>query len=313
MILENLMDATGLGQQDLYKIVRSAPLRYKVFKIPKRSGGEREIAQPSRPLKALQRILIASYIGALPIHESALAYRQGIGLRANALRHTDSEFILKLDFKNFFNSLTVMDWNKYVRRSNLELDSDDKAILRYLMFYGGGESAPKYLSVGAPSSPMLSNVLMYDFDVRVSAAAQQRNVTYTRYADDLTFSANRINDLLGIERDVTRIVAAIKSPNLTLNDAKRGLYSRAGKRLVTGLIVTPGGDVSIGRDRKRLISSMVDRIRQSLDLTNEHIAQTKGYIAFAIGCEPDFVLRLRRKYGDALIDRILRHEHQPKE
>lgn len=87
MILDILMDSTGLGRTDLVKLIHTAPVRYKVFRIPKRTGGEREIAQPSKPVKALQRAIMTEYLSTLPVHEAAAAYRQGRSILDNAKQH----------------------------------------------------------------------------------------------------------------------------------------------------------------------------------------------------------------------------------
>lgn len=306
MILDLLMDSTGLGRIDLAKLIHSAPVRYKVFRIPKRSGGEREIAQPSRPIKSIQRAIVSGYLSNLPVHEAAAAYRTGRSILDNARKHKDARFVLKLDFVNFFNSLKVSDWDAYVRRNLKELSSEDRYILRQLIFFGAGSAQPRFLSVGAPSSPIVSNILMHAFDEELNSRSKRFGINYTRYADDITLSAASIGPLLEIENSIPRILAKSKSPSLKLKREKRGLYSRAGRRMVTGLVITPTGAVSLGRDRKREISVMVDHVKKGVNRSDEHILQTKGYLGFAISCEPEFVGRLRRKYGDDVIDLILR-------
>lgn len=307
MILEKLMDGTGLGRAELLKIIHTAPARYKVYAIPKRSGGERQIAQPSRPLKILQRIIVDSLLNELPIHDAASAYRVGRSIRDNAEAHCASNFVLKLDFVNFFNSLLVGDWDAYVRRNLTKVSAEDRYILRQLLFFGAGSINPRYLSIGAPSSPIVSNILMYQFDLEMSARCGKAGVNFTRYADDITLSATAIGPLLELENGIPRVLAKTKSPRLELKREKRGLYSRAGRRMVTGLVLTPDGNVSLGRERKREISAMVDHVRKDINVRPAHILKTKGYLGFAISCEPAFLDRLRAKYGDALIDRILKY------
>jgi hypothetical protein len=305
MILDLLMDGTGLGRADLVKIIHTAPARYKVYTIPKRAGGDRPIAQPSRPLKILQRIIADGLLNELPIHDAAAAYRIGRSIRDNAEVHRHSSFVLKLDFVNFFNSLLVSDWDAYARRALVNLSAEDRYILRQLLFFGAGSIQPRYLSVGAPSSPVVSNILMYRFDEELSARCEKVGVRFSRYADDITLSAASIGPLLELENGIPRILTKTRSPRLELKREKRGLYSRAGRRMVTGLVLTPDGTVSIGRERKREISAMVDHIRKEIDASDAHVLKTKGYLGFAISCEPDFVSRLRTKYGDGVIDYIL--------
>jgi hypothetical protein len=146
---------------------------------------------------------------------------------------------------------------------------------------------------------------MFRFDDELSARCGRAGVNFSRYADDITLSAAEIGPLLELENGIPRVLAKTRSPRLELKPEKRGLYSRAGRRMVTGLVLTPDGHISIGRQRKREISAMIDHVRKSINTSDEHMLETKGYLGFAISCEPDFVNRLRTKYGDELINQIL--------
>ncbi len=83
---------------------------------------------------------------------------------------------------------------------------------------------------------------------------------YTRYADDITVSGKNVEDVLRFEASFMRTIKATKSPVLASNDEKRGIYLKGQRRMVTGLIVTPTNEISIGRERKRLISVMLHKV-----------------------------------------------------
>jgi RNA-directed DNA polymerase len=108
----DLLRALGWSGKDLERIIATAPARYKVYTIPKRHGGHRIIAQPSRELKMIQRYILYNKLDGCPIHEAAMAYVTGRNIRANAERHRAENVILKLDFKDFFPSIKVRDWEK---------------------------------------------------------------------------------------------------------------------------------------------------------------------------------------------------------
>ncbi len=98
---------------DLEYVIRSAPKRYKVYRIKKRGGaGERTIAQPAVEVKYLQYWVMTNVLRQFPIHDAATAYRSGAGIIQNAGRHARNRFLLKLDFRNFFNSLRSVDWTR---------------------------------------------------------------------------------------------------------------------------------------------------------------------------------------------------------
>jgi RNA-directed DNA polymerase len=235
---------------------------------------------------------------------------RGINIRHNAAAHQRSRVILKLDFENFFPSITVKDWDRLLRtRRPAEIELADARYYRLLLFWGQRSPTPRCLSIGAPTSPALSNIIMYALDTLFSEAANLSNVTYTRYADDITASAGRIEDVLEFERHLARIVNGTSSPSLRFNREKRGVYLRGQKRMVTGLIITPPGSISIGRQRKRLISAMLHKATlDSLDA--EHLKSLRGMLGFCIANEPDFVTRMRRKYGSTVVDYVLKFDQR---
>lgn len=308
-LLPLLVAGTGLSEPDIIRIVSNAPLRYKSYTIPKRRGGKRIISQPARELKALQRILTERFLSKLPVHQSATAYRAGTSIKHNALAHAPNGPILKFDFANFFPSISARDWSNYCEREGLMLEARDIWISTNIFFQRWSRHGRLSLAIGAPSSPCLSNVLMNAFDTKVASEVASDQVTYTRYADDLTFSAKRTGYLNQVEKTLRRSIREMKSPALTLNESKTVLATKKYKRFVTGLILTNDGKVSLGRERKR-------RIRAALKHYADHRLdiqqQTKlaGLVAFAHDVERDFVVRMEKKYGSELL-RALKFVRMP--
>lgn len=301
-ILSSLSSATGLTMDDLVRIVNTAPRRYKTFEIPKRNGEMREISQPARELKFIQRVLMEAVLQDLPVHGAAKAYRRGVSIKDNAIAHSGTGPILKMDFRDFFPSIKGTDWFDYCRRNNV-LDEKNAIISCNLFFRRArGEKLLK-LSIGAPSSPMISNILLYEFDSIVSEEAKRRRINYTRYADDLTFSGQRI----GMLKDMLQVVAAatrqIKRPRLRVNDAKTTFITGASRRMVTGIVLSNDGSIGLGHDRKRLLSAKVHHVLTG-KLVGDEVAKLAGELSFANMAEPGFLDKLRAKYGTEIIDRI---------
>jgi RNA-directed DNA polymerase len=313
-LLRELVEETGLSAAEIQRIALTAPARYKVYDIPKRHGaGSRTIAQPSRELKALQHYILHKKLAKYKVHANSMAYVRNRNIRQNAERHAQPNPILKLDFKDFFPSIKVLDWERFARRTPiLEVEQADIRLYSQIMFWGQQKRSivPKCLSIGAPTSPALSNILLFDLDVVLSLEAERIGAIYTRYADDITISAANIDSILSFEKFARRSVKALKSPKLTFNDDKRGLFKKGQRRLVTGLVMTPDGRISVGRERKRLISSMLHRSSNEL-LDKVERSRLKGLLGFCIANEPDFLRRMRVKYGDNVVDTALRF-HAPK-
>jgi hypothetical protein len=293
-IIERMSSDLALMPSHLATIIQTAPLRYKVFEIPKKAGGFREVAQPAREVKAIQRWLMRELTDLLPIHDSATAYQRGSSIRRNAEAHQHSRFMLKLDFTNFFPSILRDDISSHLERhcSN-HLDASARNLVAYVCSWARMRQPPLRLCIGAPSSPLVSNTVMFEFDSRISAMAEADGIVYTRYADDLTLSCRDRGKLNRYIKVAERLLSENPYPRLTLNEAKTVQASRAGRRVVTGLVLTPEGRVSIGRQRKRLIRAMYHR-KVLGQLSPAELAELDGLLSFAESVEPGFATRIRR-------------------
>ena len=305
-LIEALAIETGIGIFDIRRIATRAPLAYKVYEIPKRTGGTRVIAQPAREVKSLQRAIVEILLKNLPVHSAATAYREGLSILDNANRHVANGPLLKLDLKEFFPSLRSRDWERYCReRRCLETD-DDIALSSQLLFRYDYAKRSLRLAIGAPSSPMLSNILMFEFDTLISDTVSKDMVTYTRYADDMTFSAPATGYLIGVKSATSSIIRRLGSPNLCINDKKTVYVTKKYQRTVTGLTLANDGRVTIGRERKRTISATVNRARKGM-LDQSECQVLAGTLAYVNAVEPAFVTVLERKYGQNIIANIKRY------
>ncbi len=143
-------------------LIRSAPYRYKVYKIAKRSGkGKRIIAQPAREVKRLQYWVMKNIFPYFPVHEAAIAYRNGYSILNNAQPHAKNPYILKLDFKDFFPSIKGNDFLCFLNDAkDLKFGIDNFEYLKRILFRCSNRQNDLELSIGAPSSPSLSNIIM---------------------------------------------------------------------------------------------------------------------------------------------------------
>lgn len=300
-LLGELAAALEMPEGDVARVVGSAPRRYKLFSIKKRNGVDRRvIAQPARALKAMQRYVIATKLQALPIHPIATAYRAGRSIADNAAPHAGKRVILKLDFRDFFNSIMPGDLTGVLDDTQLDtIAAADRTMLTAILFWLNPLDKRLCLAIGAPSSPFISNAVMEPLDRQFDAIARAHSAHCTRYADDITLSANSIENLLQAEQELRRAVTRAPYPRLTFNDAKRGIFTSAGRRLVTGLVLTPNGKVSLGRERKRTISAALHHISVGRNATHARREETRGWLAYANSVEPAFVVAMAVKYPRA--------------
>lgn len=311
-ILQKMSGDFLLSLQDLDYLVRSAPYRYKVYQIAKRQPGKmRTIAQPARAVKRLQYWVIANILRNYPIHPAALAYRKGKNIFDNARVHAKKRYLLKLDFKDFFHSIKASDFRSFIEGHDpRDLDDSDIESLTRILFWRMTRGGDLILSIGAPSSPMLSNILLYEFDRRLAEYCKPIGVTYSRYADDLTFSTNRRNVLADVEGNIDEICSKLPYPRLQLNREKRVHASKAASRRVTGLVLSNDGSVSLGHQRKRYLHAAVHHFKHG-KLTPAETKALAGMLAFVHSVEPKFLGSLARKYGKTVIQSLLGANQPP--
>ena len=297
MLLERLSLQTGRSKVQLLDFGQSAGRKYKEYLVPKRSGGFRKIEQPSKSVKAVQRWLISSLFSKYPEHQAATGYKKGSSISANAGAHAKYRYTLRIDFKDFFWSFRAEDIENFLRNTQalgLQLSNDD------IKFVVGAVCRQGRLVMGAPSSPIITNVMMYGLDSTISEACRGLGTQYTRYADDIYVSSNVPNRLREVEKLILRAIAQGPLGNLRVNEQKTCHLSKKYRRVVTGLVITTEGRVSLGRDRKRMIKALVHRA--SLDQCDSaSLAQLSGYLNWASDVEPDFLRSLDKKYGSHLV------------
>lgn len=299
MFTEAFARKMGRDELEITEFLMNAPDKYKVYAIPKRKQGYRIIAQPSRELKHYQRQLQDFII--FPKHKCAMAYRKGLSIKNNALSHVNNSYLLKLDLENFFNSITPdLFWSVWSRTWSLP-SKEDQLVLEKLIFWRFQGSL--ILSVGAPSSPSISNFCMYYFDSEVEAICTKMKITYTRYADDLTFSSNVRNILFEIPVLIENILNEQFKGLLRLNSSKTIFSSKAHNRHVTGITLNNNGKISLGRDRKRYIKHKVHLYTLGM-LDATELNHLKGMITFARFIEPAFFKSLETKYNSNVIFRL---------
>jgi RNA-directed DNA polymerase len=294
-LAESIASELNLSAQYVSLVARTASHRYKTYGIPKRNGNIRIIEHPARELKLFQRWLVNNLFARLPVHRAACAYKKGASIYQNASQHRSHNFILRVDFKDFFPSIRADDIYHMLQahagtlKAWVSSPSDIELVCRFVCRNGR-------LTIGAPSSPIASNCVMYEFDRTWAAVSRQSKITYTRYADDLYFSTNERDVLGGILNDLRTDLKGRPHPVLQINEEKTVFTSRKRRRLVTGLVITPIGTISLGRHRKRVIKSLIYRNTQG-KLQPQQLASLKGMLAYAQSVDPSFIESLRRKYG----------------
>ncbi|MCU0497698.1 MAG: reverse transcriptase family protein [Anaerolineae bacterium] len=258
-----------------------ATWHYYRFEIRKKSGGKRVILAPKRDLKALQRRILHEILDRAPIHPNAHGFVRERDIHSNAAPHVGRAIVLNFDLKDFFPSLSFRRVRAALMRLGYGFTSGSILALlcterdrrpfergnqRYHVSVGG-----RMLIQGAPTSPMLANLVAWRLDQRLSRLAEKHDLTYTRYADDLTFSGDDAAKVLSLRGSIERIIADC---GFMVNPAKTRVYRRSSRQMVTGLVVN---------DRANTPRELRRRVRAIL-----HAAQATGLQAQNRDGHPDF-------------------------
>ncbi len=207
---------------------RNRAAAYRQFELPKRRGGTRTITTPRKSLKWLQRSLLQVLTHLFPRHKCAVGFERGESVVTHAKAHAGKRWVFVVDLQDFFPSITRDRVYGMLRAKPFEAS---EPVARYLANLVTHEGA---LPQGAPTSPILANLLCRRMDARLFKWARERGYTYTRYADDLAFSTNRAEFP---EEDRQRIVEIVEDEGFRVHPEKRKLMPWHGRQFVTGLVV----------------------------------------------------------------------------
>lgn len=302
-IVQIVSDYLGYTEKEAEDISKKAPKTYRRYTIPKKKGGVRVISHPSKLTKSLQYALIVTILSDLKIHDCAVAYRRGkkSPLLENAKIHSAFPYSVRVDFEDFFPSITSSDLFKVMERVKKfeKLTRGEKEFLKNSLFIRGDS-----LAIGAPSSPIISNIVMYSTDEEINSLAKSisNKSAYSRYADDLVFSTDEKGKCNTFYDQVKLILNKNTSPKLTVNHSKTIFTSRGTRRVVTGLYICPNGEISIGRKNKRYIKKLLFEFDKT-KIRSEELKYLSGFLSYILDVEPHYYHKLAMKYGADLLER----------
>lgn len=291
---------------------------YIRFKMPKKTGGERIISAPMPQLKQAQHWILASILEKLELHDAAHGFRRERSIVSNATPHVGAYVIINFDLKDFFPSISYKRVKGLFRSfgysgaaatifalictaaevEELELDGQN-----YYVAVGD-----RFLPQGSPASPAISNLLCRRLDRRLTAMAEKLGFTYTRYADDLTFSASgdSLNSICNILRRTESIVT---HEGFTINQDKTRIQRKYNQQEVTGVVVN---------EKPSVCRKTLNRFRATLyqiekfGIEGKHWGNTSNTIAAITGFA-DFVAMVNPEKGAEFQEQVKRIKEKLKQ
>lgn len=230
--------------------------RYAEFTVPKRRGGVRSLAAPHPALKQVQRRLLDAVLSRLAVHRASTAFSNGSSVVTNAAAHVGRAMVIKLDLQDFFPSIH----EERVRGLWFALGADRQvahALARLTTYRprlsSGALSTVAVLPQGAPTSPAIANLIARRLDARLAGLSKKWKASYTRYADDLTFSFAEEPRQVG--RFLWWANAICQQEGFLENASKRRVMRATGRQQVTGLVVNQR--VTLPRNVRRSFKAIV--------------------------------------------------------
>ena len=327
--LNHLSKRTGVS----HSIIRSYVNRtnhdaYASFSIRKRSGGRRFIRVPSPDLMHVQRWINEHILTPVPVHTASKAFKKGNSIQHCAARHCGAQWLIKVDVADFFESISEIQvyrvfkglgyqplvafelarlctirssWLSPRRLYNQwQIHNFNSEIADYRVELLG------YLPQGAPTSPLLSNLVMRDCDSQIAKISSKYQLNYTRYSDDLTLSTRSKDfDRSKAREVINEIYKVLSQSGLLPRLRKTNIVPSGSKKIVLGL--------NVDGEKPRLQKEYRDRIRQHLYYLQKfgpssHAAERgfdsiwgmkshlKGMIDYANMIEPEYARNCLNKF-----------------
>jgi retron-type reverse transcriptase len=291
---------------------------YIRFKIPKKTGGERLISAPMPRLKNAQHWILVNILEKLELHDAAHGFRRDRSIVSNAQPHVGADVIINFDLKDFFPSISY----KRVKGLFQSFGYSEAAATIFGLLCTQAQveeveldgktyyvaTTDRHLPQGSPASPAITNLLCRRLDRRLMGMAEQLGFVYTRYADDLTFSASG-ESLCNICNILRRTESIVAHEGFAINEQKtRILRGKSSQLEVTGIVVNERPNIS-KKELKRFRATLYQIEKDGPEgkhwgNSSDVMASIQGFANFVAMVNPEKgaqfqeqVQRIKDKYG----------------
>ena len=266
--IEDFLDTSLKGLK--IKLYKNYNELYKEKMILKRNGEQRILRVPNNYLKKIQRnlnyIIQTIYKGKFTSHAFEKASEgKSKNIITNAKIHTNKKFILKIDLKDFFPSISFPRIYGVFQKPPFNFDNKTARLLAHICIFQKSLSKDDVgeLPQGAPTSPILSNLVCRNLDNQLFKLCSKNKCQYSRYADDITISTNLSimpNEIYSNNDISTQIKEIIKQNGFIINQEKTKLLTQKRRQMVTGLVVNK--KVNLKRNYIKNIRAMLFQWQQ---------------------------------------------------
>lgn len=298
--------------------------KYIQFDIPKKNGESRSISAPCPNLKLILQKLNIVLMQVHKAKQCSYGFEIGRNIRQNALNHCNKRNVLNIDLKDFFGTITFPRIYGLLRKGPFSLPTKVAACVAKLCCYN--DKLPQ----GAPTSPVITNMVCRSLDRELTALAKKYRCTYSRYADDMTFSTsrNRFPDAIAVHQGREfealgdELKELIEKNGFTINQKKTRLQTSQMRQAVTGIKINT--KANLDRQYYRELRAMLHNakvlgleeaarkhygIKDSCTTINtrRYVSFMRGKLEFfrmVRGAGDDLFWKLAQKYNEAVNEEV---------
>jgi len=282
---EDLNHLLLFTNKQLEKFILLKSQQYVSFRIPKKNSDKKRIINaPKKYLKMVQRIILKEILEKIPCSNSSTAFlKKKNGLLENAKIHKENLFLLKIDFCNFFQSIK---YNK-VKDIFLSVGYNEEVSSYFAELCTFSRELPQ----GGICSPYISNLACIELDKEIENYCNCRNISYTRYADDLIFSANEDKLLLKLKEDIPGIISKFHTEyfQISINEKKTKFIREPWHKKVTGVTINDNQIKASKKLKREIRQELYFALVKNKKDNNKLI----GQIAFVKSIEEDYGLKIK--------------------
>jgi retron-type reverse transcriptase len=243
---------------------------YHRFPLNKRDGGRRWINAPNDDMKRVQKKILYRVLRGVYATRYAHGFVHNRSIVTNAQQHVGKDCVVKMDIRRFFDTIT----EKMVLGAMMQVVRNNRQYLPAMTVLSKLCVLNGVTPQGAPTSPFLSNVVCRNLDYSLRGLSNRFGATYTRYADDLTFSGR--GDITTMIPLVTR---AVNTHGFRINTRKTGVFRKGGRQRVTGIIVNQ--QTGVDRKKRMNLRARIHNIKTGkVPISDVNLAELRGHVSF---------------------------------
>lgn len=267
---------------------------YYRFDIPKKSGKTRHIAAPKTQLKTAQKQILEEILQKVEVSDLSHGFIKSRSVLTSAKAHnTSPDLLINIDLENFFPTITFervrgvyqsFGYSGYIasllamlctycERMPLEIKGETKYI----------KISERVLPQGSPASPMITNIICRNMDKRIDGLCKKLGLTYTRYADDMSFSYMGDTENLAIGSFLNSINKIIESEGFHMKKEKTHILRKNNRQYITGIVIN-NEEIGVPKKWVKILKASIHNAEKLKDsggsVSNKTIYEISGKIAW---------------------------------